>query len=222
LATQSTLKATAIYQSLREQILSGHIKSGVRLLLRELAQEHQTSELPVREALRMLERDGLVEILPHRGARVAVITLAEVEEAFFIRSHLEALATETAVEHVTPAHLEKLDRCIGALQSALEEGDGITFGELNKQFHQMIYGICPYRRLEGLINGLWDGQTKFQTVFTINPARMPESQAEHRAIVERIRARDKEGAARLMLEHKLRAGETLIRALKDFGKERVA
>lgn len=95
------LKTGYIYRSLKERILSGALPSGFRLILRDIAQAHETSELPVREAIRMLQREGLVDSAPHRGAWVAKLTLEEIQEAFFIRGHLESLATGRAVENMT-------------------------------------------------------------------------------------------------------------------------
>ena len=93
----SDLKSQTIYRALRERILSNDIDPGARLVLRDIAQQYQASDIPVREALRMLERDGLVETAPYRGARVTTLTTREVEETYFIRSHLESLARRAAL-----------------------------------------------------------------------------------------------------------------------------
>ena len=92
----ANLKSQAIYAALRERILANDIAPGTRLVMRDVANEYDTSDIPVREALRMLERDGLVETTPYRGARVTTLTAKEVEETYFIRSHLESIATGLA------------------------------------------------------------------------------------------------------------------------------
>ena len=209
------LKTTFVYRSLKEKILSGELQPGARLLLRELAREQGTSELPVREAIRMLERDGLVQSLPHRGARVTRLTLDEVEEAFLIRGHLEAIAIEQAVPHMTKAHLAEIDECMTAMDALLDTGDGVAFGEMNREFHQAIYKACPFKRLHALIENLWDGQTKLHAIFLLRPARMEAAQVEHRAIVAKIRQGDAAAAAALMLDHKLRASKVLVHALRE-------
>ena len=104
------LKSHAIYLALRERILSNDIGPGTRLVMREVANQYEASDIPVREALRMLERDGLVETVPYRGARVTTLTAKEVEETYFIRSHLESIATGLAAERITDAELAQLDR----------------------------------------------------------------------------------------------------------------
>jgi DNA-binding GntR family transcriptional regulator len=82
------LKSRAIYVALRERILSNDIAPGTRLVMRDVANQYEASDIPVREALRMLERDGLVETTPYVGAKVTTLTAKEVEETYFIRSHL--------------------------------------------------------------------------------------------------------------------------------------
>ena len=103
------LKSHAIYIALRERILSNDIGPGTRLVMRDVANQYEASDIPVREALRMLERDGLVETAPYRGARVTTLTAKEVEETYFIRSHLESIATGLAAERITGAELAQLD-----------------------------------------------------------------------------------------------------------------
>src|SRR5262245_33666132 len=108
-AAVADLKSRAIYVALRERILSNDIAPGTRLVMREVANRYEASDIPVREALRMLERDGLVETAPYRGARVTTLTAKEVEETYFIRSHLESIATGLAAERITDAELAQLD-----------------------------------------------------------------------------------------------------------------
>lgn len=213
--TLDTLKTSQVYAALRARILSGAFSPGSRLILRDLAEELSTSELPVREALWMLKRDGLVEMLPHRGARVARMTLDEVEEALLIRSRLEALATESAIDHLDHKQLKVIEQLLMRLDDALARRDGLAFGDLNKQFHSAIYSASPYERLQQLIDTLWAGQTKFRTVFLLSPPRMEESQAEHRELFELIKARNKSGASMLMVEHKLRTARVLISRLRE-------
>jgi len=209
------LKTGYVYRSLKNRIQSGALASGFRLVLRDIAQAHETSELPVREAIRMLERDGLVESAPHRGAWVAKLTLEEVEEAFFIRGNLESLATARAVENMTPKALGAIADALAALDAAVEEGDGIVYADVNRRFHNAIYEACPYRKLHGLIDGLWDGQTRLNTIFFLRPLRMRAAQEEHKHILEAIKAGDAERAATLTLEHKLTASRVLIEALRE-------
>jgi DNA-binding GntR family transcriptional regulator len=105
----TNLKSQAIYQALRERILASDIEPGSRLKLREIGNQYGTSDIPVREAMRMLERDGLVETSPYVGARVTTLTAKEVAETYFIRAHLESIATGLAAERITDSELAELD-----------------------------------------------------------------------------------------------------------------
>src|SRR5687767_3508239 len=137
-----------IYDSVRERILKGEMAPGSRLVIRQLALEHDTSDIPIREALRMLERDGLVEIRPYRGARVVSLSPEEIEEGYLIRGHLESLATRTAVGHLTDQHFAQLDRCLRDMGKALDRGDGLGYAEINREFHGLIFSASPHRRLQ--------------------------------------------------------------------------
>lgn len=147
-----------IYESVRHKILSGSLAPGTRLIIRKLALEHGTSDIPIREALRMLVRDGLVEMIPYRGARVVELSSADIEEGYLIRGHLESLATRTAVGHVTADHFKQIDRCMRDMEQAIEAADSLRYAELNREFHAIIFSASPHRRLQDLINNIWDGQ----------------------------------------------------------------
>ena len=112
----ANLKSQAIYLALRERILSNDIEPGTHLVMRDVANRYDASDIPVREALRMLERDGLVETAPYRGARVTQLTAKEVEETYFVRSHLESVATGLAAERITDAELTRLDELMSEMQ----------------------------------------------------------------------------------------------------------
>ncbi|TDC49257.1 GntR family transcriptional regulator [Jiangella ureilytica] len=204
-----------IYDSVRERILKGDLAPGSRLVIRSLALEHETSDIPIREALRMLERDGLVEIRPYRGARVVSLSPEEIEEGYLIRGHLESLATRTAVGHLTDQHFAQLDRCLRDMGKALDRGDGLGYAEINREFHGLIFSASPHRRLQDLIENIWDGQRGYQMVFRLSPDWQWTSYQEHQQIVQALREGDADAAAEIALEHKLAAGRALIAGIRD-------
>ena len=203
------LKSQTIYRALRERILSNDIKPGSRLVLREIAQRYEASDIPAREALRMLERDGLVETAPYRGARVTSLTAREVEETYFIRSHLESIATGLAAERVSDAELDELDLLMERMRAAVEAEDGPGFSDLNRQFHQTIVYACGNQMLSELTMDIWQRHSGFQRVFRMVPKRIATSQAEHEGIMDALRARDAERASKLALWHKRSVGDTV-------------
>jgi len=203
------LKSRAIYVALRERILCNDIAPGTRLVMRDVANHYEASDIPVREALRMLERDGLVETAPYRGARVTTLTAKEVEETYFIRSHLESIATGLAAERITDAELATLDGLMVLLREAVEAQDGPRFSDLNREFHETIVNACGNRMLCELTMDIWQRHSGFQRVFRMVPERLARSQAEHEGIMAALHARNATRAATLALWHKLSVGETV-------------
>lgn len=211
----SDLKSQTIYRALRERILSNELRSGTRLVLRQLANEYDSSDIPVREALRMLERDGLVEMVPYRGARVTTLTAREIEETYFIRGHLESIATGLAAERITAAELGVLDDLMVRMRAAVEAKDGPRFSDLNREFHRTIVGACGNEMLREMTMDIWQRHSGFQRVFRLVPERIAASQAEHEGIMAALRARDAKRAATLALWHKLSVGDTVSTLVDD-------
>ena len=215
----SDLKSQTIYRTLRERILSNELLSGARLVLRQLANQYDTSDIPVREALRMLERDGLVEMVPYRGARVTTLTAREIEETYFIRGHLESIATGLAAGRITDTELDVLDGLMARMRAAVTEQDGPGFSDLNREFHRTIIAACGNEMLRDLTMDIWQRHSGFQRVFRLVPGRLAASQAEHEGIMTALRARDAERAAKLALWHKLSVGDTVSTLVEDNGSE---
>ena len=211
----SDLKSQTIYRALRERILSNEIASGTRLVLRQLANTYDTSDIPVREALRMLERDGLVEMVPYRGARVTTLTAREIEETYFIRGHLESIATGLAAERITDTELDALDELMVRMREAVRAQDGPGFSDLNHEFHRTIIATCGNEMLRELTMDIWQRHSGFQRVFRMVPERLAASQSEHEGIMDALRARDAKRAAALALWHKRSVGDTVSTLVHD-------
>jgi DNA-binding GntR family transcriptional regulator len=215
----TNLKSQAIYLGLRERILSNDIEPGTRLVMRDVANQYQASDIPVREALRMLERDGLVETEPYRGARVTTLTAKEVQETYFIRSHLESIATGLAAERITDAELAQLDALMAQMRAAVAAHDGPGFSDLNRQFHQTIVASCGNDMLRELAMDIWQRHSGFQRVFRMVPSRLATSQSEHEGIMAALRDHDAERASKLALLHK-RSVRDSVSTLVDQDDER--
>jgi DNA-binding GntR family transcriptional regulator len=209
------LKSQSIYRALRERILVNDIEPGSRLVMRDIGQQYAASDIPVREALRMLERDGLVETVPYAGARVTTLTAKEVEETYFIRSHLESVATGLAAERITEAELAELDVLMAKLDDAVSAQDGPTFSDLNQQFHRTIVGCCGNDMLRELTMEIWQRHSGFQRVFRKVPRRLATSQEEHRGIMAALHRHDIDEAARLALLHKLSVRDDVSTLVRD-------
>ena len=210
----ANLKSRSIYVALRERILANDIEPGTRLVMRDVGNQYQASDIPVREALRMLERDGLVETAPYVGARVTTLTAKEVEETYFIRSHLESVATGLAADRITEDELAELDTLMAKMDAAVEAQDGPAFSDLNREFHRTIIASCGNDMLRELTMDIWQHHSGFQRVFRKVPERLAISQREHEGIMAALRAHDSEQAARLALLHKLSVRDS-VSALVD-------
>ena len=220
----SNLKSHAIYSALRERILSNDIAPGTRLVMRDVANQYEASDIPVREALRMLERDGLVETAPYRGARVTTLTAKEVEETYFIRSHLESIATGLAAERITDAEMGQLDVLMMEMRAAVDAQDGPTFSDINLEVHRTIVASCGNDMLRELTMDIWRRHSGFQRVFRMMPERIAISQREHEGIMAALRDHDDERASRLALLHKQSVRDSvskLVGQVEGDGSDRV-
>jgi DNA-binding GntR family transcriptional regulator len=200
-------KTEWIYAQVRGMIASGELAADTRLPLAQLAERFGTSEIPVREALRMLQRDGLVRIESHRGATVAGVSWEQLYEAIFVRTYLEILAIAEAVPmHTTETlgplrePLARMDR--HARSSSRKAADG--FSEANRTFHRLLYAPCPYSLLTGEIEDLWDRvwRTRSQSLFYMERGHMARVQADHRKMVEAVEARNVAEAVSLATTHR--------------------
>ena len=215
----ANLKSRSIYLALRERILSNDIEPGTRLVLRDVGNQYQASDIPVREALRMLERDGLVETAPYVGARVTTLTAKEVEETYFIRSHLESIATGLAADRINEDELAELDVLMAKMDAAVEAQDGPAFSDLNREFHRTIIASCGNDMLRELAMDIWQHHSGFQRVFRKVPDRLAISQREHVGIMAALRAHDSEEAARLALLHKRSVRDSVSTLVDEGGAE---
>jgi DNA-binding GntR family transcriptional regulator len=197
-------KAEWVYDRLRQRILEGRFSPDQRLRLTELAREFQTSEMPVREALRMLHRDGLIVMHSHRGASVVNLALSEAAEVVAVRMHLELLAVEEATPLHTPETLAALARVAERMDRHGAAGEAAAFSEANRDFHRRLYAPGPNGALKQEIEDLWDRvwRVRSRSIFGLVPARMAGAQAEHRAILEAVARGDAAGAVGAMAAHR--------------------
>ena len=197
-------KSEFAYQELRRRIVDAKIAPGTRLLLRPLAEELGLSVMPVRDALRMLEADGLVTLESHRGATVTQIPREQVLQIIGMRLWLEILAVREAVPLHTPASLKRVEKFMADAEQAMEAGDSRAYTRANRALHEAIEAPAPAPVRE-LVRDLWERlwQTRRRTaLFERLPDRIPEAQREHRAIVKAVRDGDAEAAGAAMERHR--------------------
>ncbi|MCY0864841.1 MAG: GntR family transcriptional regulator, partial [Sulfobacillus sp.] len=144
-------KTDVVYQELRRRILSGELVAGYRLVIDQLSREFGVSAIPVREAIRRLEAESLVDYHPNVGAQVSRIDEDTYEEVLTVLARLEGWATALAAPRLTGEDIERLRAIAAEMDAALERADLPRYGELNRAFHQTIRTRCPNRYLIELI-----------------------------------------------------------------------
>jgi DNA-binding GntR family transcriptional regulator len=201
------------YWTIRDAVRRGRIRSGARLMETDLATALRMSRTPVREALRRLEVERLIENIPRRGLIVPEMTMEHLVEIFELRGALEGLAARLAATRMSPIELEVMRRAVEHAEKALEEDDleGLT-GE--PQFHPLLRKGSKNTRLPEMLELLYDAYRPVR-LHEFGPERSREAVAEHRAIYEAIARQDAEKAEALTREHNDNALRAYIRAYQD-------
>lgn len=185
---------------LREEILAGHLTPGTWLRQDEIAARLGTSRIPVREALRILESDGLTESFPNRGSRVPMLSLQEVNTYYRMRERLEPLTLIESLPHLADHQIERLE----SLQDEIEnQGDVNRFLLLDREFHMTTYAGCPSDHLLAITERLWNSTQHYRRAFMVlaDPDRATIVNAEHRLILDAVRRRDPEDGERYLTGH---------------------
>jgi DNA-binding GntR family transcriptional regulator len=185
---------------LRAEILGGGIGPGERVRQEVIAQRLGASRLPVREALRMLEAEGLVEHEANKGARVPRLGRHEVDVIYRMREQLEPLALAESLPRLTDEEVERL----AVLQDEIEAGVDIgRFLQLDREFHLGTYGGCRIEQLTSTVVRLWNTTQHHRRAFMqlSGPGRMWVVNAEHRLLLDAVRRRDEVDAGRFLAGH---------------------
>lgn len=204
---------TIVTDRLRVEILEGRLGPGDRLQHDELARQLGVSRMPVREALRVLHSEGLIELRPHRGAIVVDLRPEEVAEIFEIRAMLEARAAELAAPHLS-------NKTIGRLRQLLRELDHAGVDEerwltLNSEFHAAIYPASGWPRLCALIDQQRNVVAPYHRLAAAHLGRTESAHAEHEEILQAAVDRDGPRLARLTVEHIRHTAHMLIEYLSS-------
>lgn len=220
---RSRLSETVADQ-IREAILAGRLQPGQRIVETELAERLRVSKSPVREALKELEREGLIQITPHQGASVRPITTKDVREIASLRAVLEGLAVSLAMERATDEWLRSLDRQVQRMRRAKGQTE---VNDLHLEFHEMLVGQADHSRLDEMLGSLW---AQIRTFLAFVDLLYPSSDAiadDHAALMDVIRAGDVGRARQAVEEHVTLTGRDLEqiwireRGREDHGQEGV-
>ena len=198
--TEVAAASARVADHLRRAILAGEITPGEWIRQEEIAERLGSSRLPVREALRILEAEGLTEHERHRGARVPSLSMHEVDVVYRMREQLEQLAIAESVPHLTAGDL----RALGELQERIEQNTDVgTFLELDREFHLRSYTGCAIEQLTSTVVRLWNSTAHYRREFVTltGPGRKWVIDAEHRLLLDAINRRDVVDAERFVVGH---------------------
>ena len=201
--------AELIYRTLREniadiirkRIIYQELEPGQKIVEQDLAKEFKTSRATIREALRQLELEGLVNIIPNKGAYVTGISDKDVHDIYMIRSMLEGLCVRWATEHITQEQLEELDEIILLSEYHMDKGHSDQLTELDGRFHQILYEASQSRILDHVLSDFHKYVQLARRTSVKTEERAIKSIGEHNEILNAIKAKDAEKAGNLATIH---------------------
>jgi DNA-binding GntR family transcriptional regulator len=211
--------ADAVAQSIREAIVMGKVKPGQKIVEYEVAKKMMISRSPVREALRMLEKDGLVTINPRRGTEVKDISICDVKEIYAIRANLENLATKLAVPNLNDGALKTMQSLVKEMAAKAKANDVAGTFELNEKFHDIIIKASNNQRLCELIHSLRTQIRRFRMASLSREGDLSVAYKKHLRVLDACLKKDPHLAGGLIQHQITEAGEKLIVELEKGRKK---
>lgn len=205
----------AVLTELRRLIATGRLRPGEQIVQDALALELGVSRVPLREALKILEGEGQVTYLAHRGYFVTQLSLTDLLEVYRIREILEAEAVRVAVPQMTTEDVDRLEEAEREVQAAARAADVITMTQANRRFHFALIEACGLPRLVRIIRLLWDATEVYRSVYYTQPHNRELVEAEHRGLVAAVKGGDVERALKILDEHRHHAVAALRPVLEQ-------
>lgn len=206
-----------IYESLRQAIFEGRFKTGERLVEHELAEKLNVSRTPVREALRKLEIEGLVEHIPRKGVVIKGFKKEDIIEIFTIRGVLEGLAVRYVANNITEAEIKQLEELVELMRKSNSKGDIDKLMNQCKEFNEIIIRASKMPRLIEMINTLQEYTEKTRRVTMASNNRRIDVLKEHEEIFKAIAERDPDRAEKLVKEHLEAAKQSYLKTFAEDG-----
>ena len=203
-----------VFNTLRQAILTGELKPGERLMEIHLADRLGVSRTPIREAIHKLEREGLVTIIPRRGAEVAQITEKSMNDVLEVRRALDALCVELACDRITEEGLEKLKAACDNFEQCVKTKDNKKIAQADVALHDIIVQATGNQRLIQLANNLSEQMYRYRFEYIKDSSQHKTLVEEHRIIYQSIVAKDKETAAAAARTHIDNQEKAIIRQIR--------
>lgn len=190
-----------VFNTLRKAILRGELKPGERLMEIQLANKLGVSRTPIREAIRKLELEGLVLMIPRKGAEVAQITEKNMQDVLEVRKALEELAVQLACERVTEEQIEEMKEAAEEFRKVLKSGDVTKIAEADVKFHDVIFAATNNQRLVTLLNNLREQMYRFRVEYLKQKECYPQLLEEHEELIDLISGGKVDEACKIMGRH---------------------
>lgn len=207
-----------VFNTLRQAILRGELKPGTRLMEVQLANKLGVSRTPIREAIRKLELEGLVLMIPRKGAEVAEITEKNMQDVLEVRKALEELSIELACDRITKEQIIDLKIAAKAFERTLDTGDVTKIAEADVKFHDIIYAATDNRRLINLLNNLREQMYRLRVEYLKEPECFPQLIDEHNRLIRSIETGAKEEAKEIIDVHIDNQVQTVLVMIREHSK----
>lgn len=204
-----------VFQTLRQAILTGELKPGERLMELHLAKRLGVSRTPIREAIRMLELEGLVTMIPRRGAEVSRISEQDISDVLEVRGSLDALAVRLACERISAEELKGLEQAAADFEKAVHSRDLTAVAQADVDFHDRITASSKNRRLIQMVNNLAERVYRYRMEYIKEISDHKILIKEHAQILSCIKKRDAIKAQEAILKHVSNQEKAIIRQLKE-------
>ena len=201
----------------RDMIVEGELEPGARVPEQQLCARFGVSRTPLREALKVLASEGLLTLLPHRGARVAAISAEEIEELFPIMGAIEALAGELAATRISDREIERIRGLHARMTEHYARGERTAYARLNEEIRDAIFAAAGNASLAQIYRQLMVRIRRVRFVARMSPARWQEAIRDHEAIVAALEARDGARLAAVLRAHVANKAATVLEALGAAG-----
>lgn len=202
-----------VFKTLRQAILTGELKPGERLMEIHLADKLGVSRTPIREAIRMLELEGLVTMIPRRGAEVAHITRKSLQDVLEVRRALDALAVELACERISEKDLNRLREACDHFAEVTKTGDASQIAKADVALHDIIVEAADNERLKQLVNNLSEQMYRYRFEYIKDTSKHGQLIEEHEIIYNAIAKKDKEVASQAVKTHIDNQEHSIIKTL---------
>ncbi|MBQ5660566.1 MAG: GntR family transcriptional regulator [Lachnospiraceae bacterium] len=204
-----------VFQTLRKAILKGELQPGERLMEVQLANRLGVSRTPIREAIRKLELEGLVTMIPRRGAEVAEITEKNMRDVLEVRRALEELAVKIACEKITEEELERLGKVAKKFRNVMHGDDLMKITEADVEFHEIIYEATGNARLIQILSNLREQMYRYRVEYLKDYNSHGILAEEHDEIVKALCERDTDRASRAIISHIENQQSSIIKSIRN-------